>query len=78
LLRREQLLRLPLNFRMKRLEAPTAVVNRRPAKRLEGFLSDFSRAPLMGFFGNGVESYYLDTFPINPPPSFYRIRAEFP
>jgi len=33
---------------------------------------------VVDFFGQGATSSYLDTWPTNPPPSFYRIRAELP
>jgi hypothetical protein len=34
--------------------------------------------PVSNFFGQGAISSYLDTWPTNPPPSFYRVRAELP
>jgi len=35
-------------------------------------------APIAELFGNPFETSFSDAWPTNPPPSFYRVRAELP
>jgi hypothetical protein len=76
----------PSNLRITRIQAgpglsvtitwPSATNRFYTVERATEAPAGFTR--LVDFFGNASETSYRDSWPTNPPPFFYRIRAELP